>query len=261
MPDGAMGRSDRFDAVSVFETTFFEQETETQNQYFDFSFENDFFNYCRNEYDNERLLYDLVLTEAYNLHGVCGNYYAVTYNTNYNRIWGEDNDRRWERRFSVMMYMDLPKEEDMWSKFGIEGIDTLILWISKRHFSEASKYDSNGKLQPELTNYTPKVGDIINTEYSNYFYEIVDVSQEEEMFHQGKHAWELTVRPYKNEDLGFQASDFPYQVSGTMPEAIHVTTATDVLDISDVIDQEKLDIIFSASENDKPIDTDQNSWW
>ena len=213
----------------------------------------DYFDYL-DKYDNEKLLYDLVLTEAYNLHGVCMTYYTTTYDTNYNRIWGEDNDRRFERKFEFMALTELPKEEDNWTKFGIEPFDTVTVWISKRHFNEASKYDYNGRLQPELSPYIPKVSDIIKTQYNDYYYEVVDVGQEEEMFHREKHSWELTLTPYKNE-----------HISASSPEFDDITNINnndvDVLDITSAVDVSKIDIVFSASPNEKPIDRNQNGWW
>jgi hypothetical protein len=37
-----------------------------------------FFNHFNSNYDNERMLYDLLNMEAKNLHGVCLNYYIVS---------------------------------------------------------------------------------------------------------------------------------------------------------------------------------------
>jgi len=221
---------------------------------------NDYFHY-QSEYDNEKTLYDLMITEAYNLHGVCMTYFVTTYNTQYNRIWGEDNDRRWERQFEFMAYTELPKEETNWTKYGIEPFDTVIVWVSKRHFEEASKYDSAGTKRLELSAYIPKIGDIIRLQYSQYYYEVVDVSQEEEMFHQTKHSWELTVRPYKNEHLGFQADEFPFQTSASMPGAIAVTSAADIFDISETINEKKSPIIFSAGPCEAPRNKNKYGWW
>jgi hypothetical protein len=44
-------------------------------------------------YDNERKLYRKLTTEAYNKFGVCMTYYVVSYDTQYDKIYGEDNDR------------------------------------------------------------------------------------------------------------------------------------------------------------------------
>jgi len=64
-------------------------------------------------YNNERELFDVLVTEAYNKHGVCMDFYVTSYDKDYDRIWGEDNDRSFTRRFKVMSFYRLPREEKM----------------------------------------------------------------------------------------------------------------------------------------------------
>jgi hypothetical protein len=172
---------------------------------------NEFFRCVTRDYDNERLLYDSLVSEAINIHGVEMIYYALTYDVNYNKIWGEDNDRRYERCFAFMAYYELPKEDNNFTKLSIEPFDTVIMTISKKHFENASLYDSEGFRQPQLSAYKPKIGDIIKAGYSNYYYEIVDINQEENMFLQSKHTWTFTVKPFKNEHHSIQESELPFQ--------------------------------------------------
>ena len=203
---------------------------------------NEWFNYLT-AYDNEKNLYDLMLTEGYNLHGVCLTYYVVSYDKDFNRIWGEDNNRSFERKFDVMSYFELPKEDEQWNKFGIVGLDTFQIEVSQKHFAQASKYSADGVLSYD--SYIPKAGDIVKSEYSSFFYEIVEVSQEEEMFLQGKHSWSLSVTQYKNEHISASELDFP---------EINVINNNDVdmFNIKDDIDEKKTDILFDGIGNNSP---------
>ena len=101
--------------------------------YDDFSKDqNPYFDVSSPAYNNDKNLMAVVVNEAINKFGVCMEYYIITYNTNYDRIWGEDNNRCYIRSFEFMAKYDLPREDKIWTKFGIEGTDELTLWISKK---------------------------------------------------------------------------------------------------------------------------------
>jgi len=172
---------------------------------------NEYFQFQSSAYDNERQLYDSMLAECYNIHGVEMVYYILTFDTSYNKIWGEDNDRRYERCFAFMSLLELPKEDNNTTPFGLEPFDLVQVNVSKKHFENASLRDSNGYLQPQLSAYKPKVGDIIKSVYANYYYEIVDLTHEDTMFLQHKHSWTFLVKPYKNEHYDIKTSELPFQ--------------------------------------------------
>jgi hypothetical protein len=172
---------------------------------------NEHFEYVTSAYDNEKLLYEKMVAECINIHGVEMMYYVLTFDINYNKIWGEDNDRRFERCFSFMTLYELPREDNNFTQLSIEPFDVVMMTVSKKHFEQASKCDSNGYKQPQLTSYKPKIGDIIKSEYANYFYEIVDVSHEENMFLQSKHTWTFTCKPYKHEHHEIKESNLSFQ--------------------------------------------------
>jgi hypothetical protein len=71
-------------------------------------------------YNNEKELYDVLMMESYNDYGVSAVYYKTTYDTNYDKIFGEDRNRMITNRYDIMVYYELPRELEMWSKFGIE---------------------------------------------------------------------------------------------------------------------------------------------
>jgi len=207
---------------------------------------------CQSAYDVERELYAVVQMEAYNLHGVELVYYPATYNVSANRIWGEDNNRTYTSAIEIKSYYDLPKEEELWTKFGIEGIDNFHIYVNKMHFNAMT---GGTGLYPISGGYTPKVGDALMAKYNGHFYEITDVSHEEEMFQQYKHAWDLTVRPFKDEFVGLNNTTSATEISAVTNQD------EDIFDISDDINTFKETIIFSAGPCEEPKNNLKNGWW
>jgi hypothetical protein len=195
------------------------------------------------DYENERELYRGLVTEAYNRHGICMTYYIVSYDTQYDRIWGEDNNRRFIRKFEFMAYYPLQSEEKMWTKFAIEGLDRFSLFISKDHYRVACTYGQDkvrGNIGPNTYPiYVPKTGDIVQSMFNNYLYEVVTVKEEAMMIHLNKrYVWELVVKPFIDEHLSL---DMETSASmGTVSAFVDVKP--DILDVSQVA-------ISAAAEN------------
>lgn len=120
-----------------------------------------FFRPHRSNYNNERDLVHNLLSESFNHHGVKCEYFLVSFDVQYDRIFGEDNNQRVERKFPMMAYFDLPTEEDRWTPFGIEGLDSFSIYTSYNIFKQCSGGMPN-----------PRVGDLIKPAYNDYYYEI-----------------------------------------------------------------------------------------
>jgi len=209
---------------------------------------NKFFDMGGDNYQSERDLMSILINEFYNKYGVCMEYYIVSYDKKYDRIFGEDNNRRYERHFECMSYYTLQKEDKMWSKFGIEGINELTLYISKRHFAEVSK-DAN-----HVPYQRPQIGDIIKSDFDNYFYEITEVAEDTGMFFQStQHVWEVVVKPMKDEYI-----DFTNDTSAS--DIAEVTNIKDIFDIRDDVDIEKPDIVYKPAPTEKPNDDPFGNW-
>jgi len=213
---------------------------------------NTYFQKQTSAYDSHSELYDLLLTEAYNKNGIPLVYYSATYDTdsdNYpdsKALFGEDNDKSFTRKFDIMAYYEAPKELQMVSIFGIEGLDSFKIYISKRHFSAASEVGG-------FDSYIPQEGDMLHSAYNNRFYTIVDVGQEEEVFLQRKHTWELTVERFKDTKIALTS-----ETSATMPELSAVTNVDDdIFDISDYITSANVEIKYPTSAD---IDAPDNIW-
>lgn len=196
---------------------------------------NQFFNHLNPNYNNERMLYDLLVNEAYSLHGVCMDFYIVSFNTNYDKLFGEDNNRRFIRRFSFMGMFELPKETKNFTTMGIGWTDIFHIHVSKRHFNYASCLDVN-KVSAYMP-YEPHEGDILNTNYNNTYYEIISVKSEEEQFLQGKHTWDLIVKVIRDKSLSYSPD-----TSATMVDISKYNDKSDLFDIGKFIKNTEEDI-------------------
>jgi len=215
---------------------------------------------CPSMYDNERRLFDNMITESINQHGVCLTYYITTYDTNYDRIWGEDNDRRFVRVFDFMAYYTLPREDKLWSKFGIEGMDSFSMFVSKIHFQDTSTMGHDmvaGNIGfGTYDSYVPKVGDIIMANYNKYIYEITEVKEETSMFLLSKqHVWEFVVKTYKNEQLSMTPS-----TSASMQYMDFTNKLKDVFNIDEVIEEKKEKVIYKPKVNEKKVNDPFAGW-
>lgn len=190
---------------------------------------NDYF-VATDNYTNERNLYDLLLTESFNQFGVPLVYYQSSYDVNYDKIYGEDNNRKYLRYFDIMGFYELPKEMEQWSMFGIEGLDTFQIFVSKRHFKTASG------------SYIPRPGDVLQAKYNDRFYEITDVGEEEYVYMQRKHTWTFTVKVFRDEHIGVDSS-----ISATATITPYTDKNSDIFDITSIIDQEKPEVLYSTS--------------
>ena len=215
---------------------------------------NTYFNHFNSNYNNERFLYDLMITEAYNKHGVCCSYYIVSYNTNHDRIFGEDNNRRVERKFSVMTYFDLPYETKTFTNQGIGWSDIFHVFVSMKHFQTASTLDTSGV--PTYPTYIPRVGDILLTEYNNVFYEIISVKNQVEQFLQHQHAWDLVVKVIRDTSLSFNPS-----TSATTQDLSEYMNKSDLFDIGSFINENKGPVKYNLTSTECGVKDPFNDWW
>jgi len=201
-----------------------------------------YFNYTQSAYDNESELYEILITDMYNQNNLSADYYESTFDTSYDKLFGEDGDRYFKQKFTIILHGELPKEEQLWSRFGIEGIDNFQMFCTKRHFSAASLADTGDTV-------IPKVGDVIYTSYNNRIYEIRDVGQEEEMLHQRKHTWVFTLSPFTDTNISLSAD-----TSATMGDISAFTNQDiDDFDISEFIDNELSAFDYDdSSETESP---------
>jgi hypothetical protein len=213
-----------------------------------------FFNHVGSScYDNEKILYSKLVNESIGINGVRCEYYIIDYNTNYDKLMGEDSDRTMVRKFSFMSYFTLPPEDMLLSINGIENTDRFKMWVSKEHFGISSTTqpdDFNQITKGSESTYEPKVGDIVNSLSNDTLYEILTIedSPEENQFLQTKNVWEFTVRVYR--DLHYNTNDDVSETAVASMSAISAfTDQDDYLEINDYIDDTKTDIIITSADD------------
>lgn len=201
-----------------------------------------YFKHFTSAYDADRKLYDLLLAEGYNLHGVCCNFFPISVNTDYDRIFGEDNNRSVIRMFEFMAYFDLPKEAKQFSTMGQLWLDKFHIYISKRHFDSASRFGPQKQPFYYTSGYLPKIGDMLESKYNNVYYEVMSVKEQEHQFLQHQHSWDLTVRVFVDKHISVSPS-----VSGDVGSLIEYTDQSDLFDIAGFVDKVKPVVVFSTS--------------
>lgn len=204
----------------LFPTIFWDKDTE-----------------CKN---NERELYDIILEDAFNTYAVPLMWYPTTYNTDYDKVFGEDRDRYILRTFMVNAHYELPNEVEIITPYGIESIDELIVYISMDHFDKASTY--SGDVSGVYPSYLPQAGDLFKAIYNDYYYEVLYVKKSELQFMQKPHTWSIYGRLYKDIHLTLSASVSSDSLSAYIDQ-------NDYLAINDEIDVEKQDIIITSADD------------
>jgi len=210
---------------------------------------NPYFDFRSDKYAKDKNLLSLFATESINKFGTCCIFYQTSHDLKYNPIfWGEDNNRRFITKFDLMTYYQLPTEEKMWTKMGIENLDTFSMYVAKRHFRAASKPRGG----PEVI---PKMGDIIMAKYDDLIYEITEVAESEGNFLQSKeHMFEFVVKPFKDEGI-----ELPESLSGSSISA-YTNKNEDIFDIANDVDVEKEDILYKPPSEEKSNDDPFANW-
>lgn len=217
---------------------------------------NNFFVKCTSAYDNERELYDVLEMEAYNHAAVPMRYYVASISAD--TLYGEDNARTITRAFDYNAHYELPNEEKTYSSLGMIVIDNFPIYINMLHFAEASKYDSFGN-SATYPSYEPKIGDFVYARYNDKFYSINMVKQEDEIFLQGKHTWTLHLIEIKNNGYLFG--------SEIISAGDYITTSAsgidgaDIYGLNDVIDDEKVNVLYEPEVTECPPNDPGNDWW
>lgn len=212
-------------------------------------------------YGNERKLISKMISEVYKQHGVCMEYYITTYDVTYDRIFGEDNDRRFVRKFDFMAYYNLPREDRLFSKFGIEGLDSFSMFVSKLSFGGMSTFGNSkvrgNKGKGTYSSVIPKIGDLVHSRFNNYFFEIVEVKEEQGMFLLSKsHIWEFIVRPFKDTYISLSAT-----TSASMSEISPYTDKkTDIYNVKSTVDTKKVNVVYVPKATEEAGKDPFNSW-
>lgn len=128
-------------------------------------------------YKAEAALISELNSEAYNNFGFEVQYYLKDIDTKIDREYGEDPLHNVERRFKLQMYTDsIPVMQKEYQIQGMVYPEILTCQCTIQHFYEASQLsypDMRDIYEPEV----PKIGDIVYVEYSDTYYEVVNVKE------------------------------------------------------------------------------------
>jgi len=212
---------------------------------------NSFFNYNDSScYDNEKAMYNKVLSEAFNKHGVKCEYYFTDYSLTNDVIYAEDMDRHIIRKVPIMAYFELPPEERISNFFGLEETDNYNIYISKEHLAAVSTFEHNdnfGDTSGANESLLPKVGDLIRSTHNERLYEVLNVKDTEEMFLQSKHSWNIAVQVWKDTHISLSPD-----TSASMTSVSAFTDQVDLLKINETIDTEKTDVLYTSGVAEEP---------
>lgn len=126
-------------------------------------------------YAAEAALMSSLTSEAFGNFGFQVQYYIKDISTKQDRLYGEDPIENVKRRFTLKMYAEqLPAYQKTYTLQGMTYEEVITCMCTIQHFMEASRYEY-GTNQIKYNSEVPKIGDIIYLEYSNLFYEVINV--------------------------------------------------------------------------------------
>lgn len=220
-------------------------------------------------YSAEAALVSSLTSEAYGNFGFQVQYYVKDIKTNIDRLYGEDPIENVKRRFVLQMYTDqIPSLQKQYELQGMIYTEILTCQCTIQHFYEASQLSYPG-LEPTYEPIEPKIGDVIYMEYSDLYYEIVNVKAfaDGSTFLSTPITWTFSLRVWRNnhDDVDLynenpdQMEDFreynelaetfnlDIKEDNEPPRISEVSTESDILSVND-------DIKHDVDENNQPQD-------
>lgn len=136
-----------------------------------------FFDSTADCYAAEAALVSSLTSEAYNTYGFPVQYFVKNHDTKIDPLFGEDPLENIIRRFEVNMYAEsLPNLQKQYELQGMIYTEIITMQCTIAHFDEASRIDFEDGI-PKYESYIPRIGDIIYMEYSQLYYEIINVKK------------------------------------------------------------------------------------
>jgi hypothetical protein len=128
-------------------------------------------------YKAEAALLSELSSEAYNMFGFEVQYYLKNIDTKKDRLYGEDPLANVERRFLLKMYTEsIPTMQRQYELQGMIFPEIITCQCTVQHFYEASQL-SYPDMKDIYEAEVPKIGDIVYIEYSDTYYEVVNVKE------------------------------------------------------------------------------------
>lgn len=204
-------------------------------------------------YAGENELYQSLVEESYNTAPVPSVFYVISYDTDFDKVTGENPSVTIVRKFNFNGYCEeLPNDTVMYSNGfgGVQGLDQFRLYVSKKHFAKQSQKDylDNALVYPE---YIPRGGEYVLLKFNNKYYEITRVKDTDEMNYQRNNTWTFFMKVYEDDHAVF----IPSTSASMEVDIMKVVDMDDIFNISDVIDEEKEDILYKPEiDEEEPQD-------
>lgn len=185
-------------------------------------------------YAAEAALMSSLTSEAYSNYGLTVQYYIKEIDTKHDRLYGEDPLENVVRRFPLKMYADsVPAMQKTYTLQGMEYQEILTCQCTIQHFMEASQleWDTNELV---YNSEVPKIGDIVYVEYSEMFYEVINVKAfaDGTTFLSSPITYTFTLRVWKN------SHEFVDQMNvnpDNMDELRHFAELDETFDLNDTL--------------------------
>lgn len=128
-------------------------------------------------YSAEAALVSSLTSEAYGKYGFEVQYYIKDISTKIDKLYGEDPLENVKRRFVLQMYTDqIPSLQKQYELQGMIYSEIITCQCTIQHFYEASQL-SYPEMEAKYEPIVPKIGDVIYVQYSDLYYEIVNVKE------------------------------------------------------------------------------------
>jgi hypothetical protein len=174
-------------------------------------------------------------------------------------LWGEDpNSKLSYPSFTKAIYTP-ETETNLLDMFGLTADDTLqYISVPKAIFNRDLTMLHTDTMGPSAF-IRPHVGDVIKTIWNNKNYEIVNISEEDNIFLAKKFVWDLIVRPFRfseqsseHREVHTGLPDDPFEtiVPGPDGDVIQNNYATEMFGDNEDIDRES-DEIYNHEDDDE----------
>lgn len=174
-------------------------------------------------------------------------------------LWGEDPNSRLSYPSYVKGIYAPETETNLLDMFGLTSDDTLqFISIPKAIFNRDLGMLYTDTIGPSAF-IQPRVGDVIKTIWNNRNYEIVNISEENNIFMASKFVWDLIVKPFRFSEQSDEHREFhnglpddPFEsiIPGPSGDVIQNNYATELFGDNEEIDRES-DSIYEHEDDNK----------
>lgn len=138
----------------------------------------------------EQDLFKQYISEFTDIAGIKVYYYIRDENIEMDTLYGESTNTTYLEPIQTKIIYEVTEEPTMTTGFGIHSEESI-------QYALIPKYTFTRDVS---AGYHPKPGDVIKTLWNNRTYELVDVDEEEHVFHLNKQIWSFIMKPFRFSD-------------------------------------------------------------